>query len=494
MRTRNNPEIFLVSEKLKIGWVYGFTALFLVANLYLVVQKDFYWFFLLPIVLIVLYYYFTAYDKIILLITFLTPLAVNISNLEMGLGVSLPTEPLMFGVLLIFIANVVFQNKYDKKLSAHPISYIIYLSLFWIFITTLTSEMPLVSLKFLISRLWFIVPFFFIAAMLFRKIENINKFLWLYISGLVIVILYTLSVHSQFGFDEQSGHWVMSPFYNDHTAYGAALAMFIPVSVGMIFFPEQKKITRLMSVIVLFILIVAVSLSYSRAAWLSIIAAVGIFLLVVLRIKFYWVITALVVVFGLFFAFQNQIIDKLEKNKQDSSANLVEHLKSMTNISSDASNLERINRWQAAIRLYDDKPVFGWGPGTYQFVYSPYQRSKEKTTISTNLGDKGNAHSEYLGAMSEQGLLGLIIVLLLFGSAIYYGLTVYKKGNLKVKFLSMMVTTGLITYIAHGVLNNFLDTDKLSVPFWGFIAVIVALDVYHTKEEAEKQETEALNK
>lgn len=492
MRTRNNPEIFLVSEKLKIGWVYGFTALFLVANLYLVVQKDFYWFFLLPIVLIVLYYYFTAYDKIILLITFLTPLAVNISNLEMGLGVSLPTEPLMFGVLLIFIANVVFQNKYDKKLSAHPISYIIYLSLFWIFITTLTSEMPLVSLKFLISRLWFIVPFFFIAAMLFRKIENINKFLWLYISGLVIVILYTLSVHSQFGFDEQSGHWVMSPFYNDHTAYGAALAMFIPVSVGMIFFPGQKKITRLMSVIVLFILIVAVSLSYSRAAWLSIIAAVGIFLLVVLRIKFYWVITALVVVFGLFFAFQNQIIDKLEKNKQDSSANLVEHLKSMTNISSDASNLERINRWQAAIRLYDDKPVFGWGPGTYQFVYSPYQRSKEKTTISTNLGDKGNAHSEYLGAMSEQGLLGLIIVLLLFGSAIYYGLTVYKKGNLKVKFLSMMVTTGLITYIAHGVLNNFLDTDKLSVPFWGFIAVIVALDVYHTKEE-EKRETEVLN-
>ena len=189
MRTRNNPDIFLVSEKLKIGWVYGFTALFLVANLYLVVQKDFYWLFLLPIVLIVLYYYLTAYDKIILFITFLTPLAVNISNLEMGLGVSLPTEPLMFGVLLIFIANVVFQNNYDKKISAHPISYIIYLSLFWIFITTLTSEMPLVSLKFLISRLWFVVPFFFIAAMLFRKIENINKFLWLYISGLVIVIL-----------------------------------------------------------------------------------------------------------------------------------------------------------------------------------------------------------------------------------------------------------------------------------------------------------------
>jgi len=482
-----------VSEKLKIGWVYGFTALFLVANLYLIVQKDFYWLFLLPIALVVLYFYLTSYDKIILFITFLTPLAVNISDLEMGLGVSLPTEPLMFGVLLIFIANTLFQNKYDKNISAHPISYIIYLSLFWIFITMLTSEMPIVSLKFLISRLWFVVPFFFIAAMLFRKMDNIKKFLWLYISGFIIVIIYTTSIHSQFGFEEQAGHWAMSPFYNDHTAYGAALAMFIPVSVGLIFFPEQKKWVRVMATFALLILTLAVFLSYSRAAWLSIIAAAGIFFLVIFRIKFYWVITILIVVFGLFFAFQNQIIDKLEKNKQDSSANLAEHIQSMTNISSDASNLERINRWQSAIRLYEVKPVFGWGPGTYQFVYSPFQRSKEKTTISTNLGDKGNAHSEYLGAMAEQGLMGLIIVLLLFGSVIYYGLTVFRKGDLKVKFLSMMATTGLITYVAHAVLNNFLDTDKLSVPFWGFIAIIVALDVYHCKETDEKSDKKLLS-
>jgi len=59
------------------------------------------------------------------------------------------------------------------------------------------------------------------------------------------------------------------------------------------------------------------------------------------------------------------------------------------------------------------------------------------------------------------------------------GLRVYKTGNREEKFLSMMALIGLITYFAHGVLNNFLDTDKLSVPFWGFIAIIVSLDVYH---------------
>lgn len=472
-----------MSEKSKIGWVYGLTALFLVANLYLVVQKDFFWLFVLPVALIVIYYYLTAYDIIILFITFLTPLAVNISDLEMGLGVSLPTEPLMFGILLLFIANVIFQNNYDKKLSIHPMSYVVYFSLSWILVTTITSEMPIVSVKFLMSRLWFIIPFYFVTAMLFRKIQNINKFLWLYYAGLIIVIIYTTIVHSQYGFDEETGHWVMSPFYNDHTAYGAALAMFFPIGIGLIFFPGQKKWITTIAVFAFALLLIAIFLSYSRAAWLSIIAAIGVFFLVIFRIKLIWVVTALFIVFGIFFTFQNQIIDRLEKNKQDSSTNLVEHIKSMTNISSDASNLERINRWQAAIRLFNEKPIFGWGPGTYQFVYAPYQRSKEKTLISTNLGDKGNAHSEYLGAMAEQGLVGLLVVLLIFGSAIYYGLTVYKKGNLKVKYLSMMSTLGLITYIAHSVLNNFLDTDKLSVPFWGFIAIIVALDVYHTNEE-----------
>jgi len=477
-----------LAENKKIAWVYGLSALFLLTNIYLVVQKDFYWLFLLPIVLIVMYYYLTAYDKIVLLITFLTPLAVSFSNLEMGLGVSLPTEPLMFGVLLIFLASLIFQNNYNKEFATHPISYIIYFSLFWIFITMFTSEMPIVSLKFLISRLWFVVPFYFVATMLFRKMENINKFFWLYLSGLLIVIVYTISVHSQYGFDEETGHWVMSPFYNDHTAYGAVLAMFIPVTVGLIFFPGQKQSIKLIATITFAILVVAIILSYSRAAWLSLFAAAGVFLLVVFRIKLIWVVSVIVVVLGLFFAFQNQIIDRLEKNKQDSSANFAEHIKSMTNISSDASNLERINRWQAATRLYSERPIFGWGPGTYQFVYAPFQRAKEKTIISTNLGDKGNAHSEYLGAMAEQGLMGMLIVVLLFGTVVFYGIHVYRKGDTKVKFLSMMATTGLITYMTHGILNNFLDTDKLSVPFWGFIAVIVALDVYHLKQSIQGNE------
>lgn len=458
------------------------SALFLAVNFYLVLEKDFYWLFLLPLVLIVFYYYLVSLDKVFLFITFLTPLSVNISNLEMGMGLSLPTEPLMFGVVLIFIANLIFENKYDRTIARHPISYIIYFDLLWMLLTTFTSEMPIVSLKYLISRIWFVVPFYFVAVLVFKNEKNIRKFFWLYIIPLIAVVFYTISQHARYGFDENAGHWVMSPFYNDHTAYGAALAIFYPVIIGLIFYPGSRKSTRFAAFIITIIMTVAIILSYSRAAWISIVAAFVVFLLIMFKIRFYWVVLGTAVIIGAFVFFQQQVFDVLEKNKQDTSADFVEHVRSIANISSDASNLERINRWQAALRMFEERPVTGWGPGTYQFIYAPFQLAKEKTIISTNLGDKGNAHSEYLGPLAEMGFPGLLIILSLVIVVIYKGLSVYRRGGREEKFLSLMVTLGLITYFVHGFLNNFLDTDKLSVPFWGFIAVIVALDIYHTKK------------
>jgi len=303
---------------------------------------------------------------------------------------------------------------------------------------------------------------------------------------LIIIIFYTLYNHSTYGFDKPHSNMVMKPFYNDHTAYGAIIALFLPVFVGLSLSKQFKGSLRLMSFIVLIILLTGIIFSYSRAAWVSVAAALLIYFLVRFRIRFYWILLALVVGAGLFFTFQYQFIDKLEKNKQDSSTDFLKHVQSISNISSDASNLERINRWASAIRLFKERPIFGWGPGTYQFVYAPYQRSKEKTIISTNYGDMGNAHSEYIGPMSESGILGMLTFIGIITTVIITGLRVYRRAqNKEVKLMSLMIMLGLITYYVHGLMNNFLDTDKASVPFWGFTAMLVAMDLYHSggKEE-----------
>jgi O-antigen ligase len=474
-----------LTEKVKLYWVYGISLLFIVFNAVLIV-REFYWALLLPLVAVVLIMFIFSLDKLLLLIVFATPLAIDISSYDANLSVSLPTEPLMFGVLIIFVVKILGGFPYDRRVMSHPLTLAILLNLTWILITTFTSELPIVSLKYFVSRLWFVIPFFFVGVILFRKFSNTKRFIWLYVAAMLIVIVYTLVRHSQYGFNEVTGHWVMSPFYNDHTAYGAAIAMFVPFIFGFIFDKSYSFSMRATAFIVFLILMLAIILSYSRAAWISVIAALLVYFIILLKIKFKWLLSTFVVLIVFFFTFQHQILEVLERNEQDSSTDFVEHVQSIYNISSDASNLERINRWQAGLRMFRERPFLGWGPGTYQFLYAPFQRSKEKTIISTNAGDLGNAHSEYIGPMAEQGLPGLLTLLMVLSIGIYTGLKVYRKATSpEVKLMALLTVLALIAYFVHGFLNNFLDTDKASVPIWGFFAIILALDLYHTDKKRE---------
>lgn len=469
--------------KTKIKWFYLFSGLFILLNSLLVLKENF-WGIYIPVLIIVGLMYIFWLDKLLLLIVFFTPLAINIADKEMGIGISVPTEPLLLGVLLLFFLKTIFNGNFDRNIIKHPVSIAVLLSLLWILVTSITSSMPLVSFKFLLARLWFVVPFYFLGIVLFKDVRNITRFNWLYAIALVIVIGYTTIQHSTYGFAEEQGHWVMKPFYNDHTAYGGILAFFLPVFVGYAFNSARSRTYRLYSGFVALILLIALYLSYSRAAWVSIAAIVVVAALIVFKVKMRWILTCLIILISSFYAFQSDIMYVLEKNKQDSSENFVEHIKSIYNISSDASNLERINRWQSAFRMFDERPLVGWGPGTYQFNYAPFQRSQDRTIISTNAGDLGNAHSEYIGPLAEQGILGLVTTLILIITVLYTGIKVYQKAkNKEIKLYSLVAVLALVTYSVHGFLNNFLDTDKASIPFWGFFAMIVAMDLYHKDKE-----------
>lgn len=436
----------------------------------------------LPFILVILLIVIYSFDRIVYLIALFAPLSLPLSELMPGLGFDmyLPTEPLLFGIFIIFLLKLISDRGFDRKILTHPVSLAIYVNLIWIFLTAITSTMPTVSFKFLLSRIWFVAVLYFLTAKMFAGGKNMEKYIWLYSISLVIVIFYTLNRHLGYGlWNKEVANFVCNPFYKDHTSYGAALAMYIPFLIMFAFGRFVSRKEKIISIIVLGILVMGFVLSYTRAAWLSFIAAGVVYGVVKLKIRFKPLFITSVSVLVIFLLFQNQIFMSLEQNSEESSADFKTHISSMTNISSDASNLERINRWSCAIRMFKDKPMFGFGPGTYMFQYGPYQLNENRTIISTNSADGGNAHSEYLGPLSESGVLGMLTFLLIVGTVIYTAVHTYMRvtdKRLKAFVLSALV--GLVTYYVHGLLNNFLDTDKLSVPFWGFTAMIVAIDIY----------------
>jgi len=440
----------------------------------------------LPALLAVFLLVVFSFDKLIYLVVFFTPLSLPLSEVMPGLSFDmfLPTEPILFGLLVLFLLKIIHERNFDRDILTHPVSMAIYLNLIWILLTSLTSTMPVVSVKFLLARIWFVVCLYLLTAKIFKEGKKMEQYIWLYLIAFLVVIFYATYRHWGYGlWDKQAAHFVVSPFYNDHTSYGAAIAMYLPFAMLFAFSKQYSKKIRNAALVVLGILFMAFILSYSRAAWVSMIAAFGVWVIIKLKIRFQPIFISVIIVIALVFSFQQQIVMHLERNSDESSSNLTEHFSSISNISSDASNLERLNRWGCAIRMFKKKPVFGFGPGTYMFQYAPFQLKKERTIISTNAGDRGNAHSEYLGPLSESGVLGLVTFLIILITVLYTGIHAYTRlKDPRLKGIVLAAIIGLVTYYVHGFLNNFLDTDKLSVPFWGFTAMIVAADIYSGRE------------
>jgi O-antigen ligase len=362
----------------------------------------------------------------------------------------------------------------------------------WILITTFTSMEKIVSLKFFLSRSWFLVVFYFLAVVLFKRIDAIKNYLWAYMIPLAFVIIFTLIKHSNDDFSQITSFEVMAPFYIAHGIYAAAIAFFIPLLFlwAVLGFRLNLNFSSVVASIgFLGLFTVGLILSYTRAGWISLVAALLFGIAMLLRLRLWHMLSILGIISFMVIANFDDIFFQLYQNKQNSAEGIEKHLESVSNVRNDVSNLERVNRWAAAINMVEEKPIVGFGPGAYSFTYAPYQNPEFKTPITTAFGDQGHAHSEYLNPLSESGWPGLISFLAILYFAFQTGLSlVYKGKTLEIKIMSASLLLGLVTYLSHGLLNSYSEQDKIAVLFWGFIAMITALDLYHQRNQSEIEE------
>ncbi len=479
----------IVSDLSKIKVLYASCILFIAVNTILITFGH-YWLAALPVALVAVLMLFFSLDKLLLTIVAITPFTFKYKHAEMGFSVDVPTEPLIVAIMVVFILKLLYEKHYERNVLKHPLTIILSLNLLWILFTSITSEIPVVSLKFFVSRLWFVVVFYFLVIKLFKNAKNIRLFPWIFAVPLAVMVLYITYIHSLSGFERFAGIAAVKPFFNDHTNYGATLAMVAPLFAIMAFYKGYSPTMRGVSLALFIIFSVGILFSYSRASWISLAVSAVVFLILAFKINFKLIIAASLIAVGVFFSYQEQVMIQLERNTTESSGDFSEHVRSISNITSDASNLERINRWRSAIRMYHERPVLGWGPGTYQFVYAPYQLSEDYTIITTHFGDWGNAHSEYLGPLSETGMPGMLLVIALFTMVIITAVRNFKNNpNKEFRWMSLGILLGFVSYFTHGLLNNFLDTDKISVPFWSFMAILVAINVFHNRKAPELDES-----
>jgi putative inorganic carbon (hco3(-)) transporter len=459
--------------------LYGLSTLYAFLTLFFVWNDQAY-FSLASLGLLAIFAAIFYTDWTFLFLAFATPLSINIEEYTEGFGLFLPTEPLLFGLMVLLIFLHIQKGIFPMEIWKNPIIWAVSFYFFWVLITSVTSSAPLTSFKFLLSHLWLSVPLLLYGPVLFQREKNIRLFLWLFSSGMMIAIGYTVVVHASYGFGEKEGHWVMWPFFKDHTIYGAMVAFTVPMVLGLYVSKKHSPLVQLILICFILLNLLGLYFSYTRAAWLSVVAAMGVWALIHFRVRFS-ILSALSIVLGLFLYFSWDAIQiDLSRNKlEHTTEEFGEKLQSAANVSTDASNLERLNRWACALSMFQERPIFGFGPGTYAFEYARFQEPENTTIISTSFGDAGNAHSEYLGPLAEMGLPGLVAVILIVVAIFYKGITLYYQwpaSDKEMKIIILGMILSLVTYFVHAFLNNFLDTDKAAVPIWGFCAAFIALE------------------
>ena len=290
------PKISTQKERNVLWLITGLiAALLVVATLY-----QFYYILLLPVAIGLLLLAFFYTERALLFFGSLAPLSINFDDVGGGLGLALPTEPLFILMFLFISFRWLIKPNFKLEMLSHPISIAILAYLLWMWIATIFSTMPMVSVKFVLARTWYIVLFYFTCLSIFSQFKNIHWFFKAFTITTLGLVIFTLSKHAADGFIRSSSYGISWPFFPDHGMYAAAIAFAVFVLFIYAFAGRHFGISLPLApflVFLLAILLFGIVVSYTRATWLSLVAAIGVYAVLKMRIKFSWI---LLVLFGAF--------------------------------------------------------------------------------------------------------------------------------------------------------------------------------------------------
>ncbi len=430
--------------------------------------------------------YFTAVDfrAIFFLLLFCIPLSMEI-NLPNGFGTDLPTEPLIVGLMFVYFLYMLrHAREMNNYFFRHPITILLFLHLSWIGIATMQSSQMVVSVKYLLAKIWYLVTFYFLAAHLLKKQEDIKKMFWVIFVPLLLTIVIILVRHAPYGFSFESVFRVLHPFYRNHVAYAAVMATFIPFIWFALFWQKPYSFSWWALAGALVLLLVAIQLAYTRAAYVAVLAAVGAYFVIRWRLTKV-AIAGSVLLVGLlvgYLSYNNRYLDFAPNYERTITHKDFGNLLEATYQLEDISTVERVYRWIAGFYMSKEKPVFGFGPGNFYFFYHSYTVNSFRTYVSHN-PEKSGIHSYYLMVLVEQGFFGLFIFMALVFIVLVHGERIYHQTtDIRDRQIVMMALLSFIIILILMIINDLVETDKVGSFFFINMALLVNIDVKNRKK------------
>ncbi|MCB9282537.1 MAG: O-antigen ligase family protein [Lewinellaceae bacterium] len=432
-----------------------------------------------PALLLVGYLAVVDFKKVYFLLWALIPLSTEV-YLPGGFGTDLPDEPFMLLLTGVFFIYLIRHGKeLDKRFFVHPISMLLFLHLAWMTVAMITSSLPLVSVKFLLAKTWYVVSFYFMAGLLLKNEADKKQWLWWVFIPLMLTVTYVVIRHAGYGFSFKDVNRAMSPFYRNHVNYACLLALSFPLVWYARRWYKAWSFRWLLLVGGAVLLLVAIQFAYTRAAYVALVIALGAYFIIRLRLTFPVLLLTLAgaVVGVVYLVHQDKYLDYAPDFEKTVTHYKFENLLEATAKGEDISTMERVYRWVAGKHMVEDRPLTGFGPGNFYNFYRSYTVSSFETYVSDN-PDKSGIHSYYLMTAVEQGMPGLLIFISLCFAVLLLGERVYHRTRDPFrKHWVMAITLGAIVIDALLLINDMVETDKVGSFFFFFMAILVRMDL-----------------
>ena len=411
---------------------------------------------------------------------FLLPFSTEV-GLPGGLSLDVPSEPLMLLLTASVLAMLLLRaDRLPAREWAHPLLLLLALMLAWAAFDSFYSVAPLKSFKFLLAKVWYLVPFVLGTLLLVRRPADVWRLVLPYGLGAALSVAYTATRHASRGFSFSGVNWALRPFYLNHVIYAAVLALLLPfcllawrAAAGQ---PGRRWLWAGLGGVLLFGLLT----SYTRASMLSLPIA-GLFYVVVRQrqTRLLLLVLAVAVAGAVTYFVADQNYMRFRPNYERTVFNggdFGKHLAATYQLK-DVSGMERVYRWVAAARMIADKPLVGSGPATFYPEYKRYTVKSFRTYVSDN-PEKSTAHNYFLLQMAEQGIPGFALFVIFIGTALLTAEGLYHRSaaNPAVRRVVLAAMLSLATIIFHLVLNELVEVDKIGPMFFICMALLVRAD------------------
>lgn len=444
-----------------------------------------YWIMAIPFAIgfgyIILYHYQLLYW--LLLMSIACSVTLDFSK---RLSTDFPTEFMSIGLTGIFwLLYVVNRPKSLQYLWNHRIFWGLIMIWVWSIISSLQAVNILIGVKYVLAKIWYITSFFIFTYFMIGAKEDIKKLFWTIYIPVLITAIYSFFRTALGGFSFEFTNEYSLPFYDNHVIYATTMTLLLPLAfVARKWYPKGSLPHTLLVLSIPFLLI-AIYFSYTRACYLALIGGLAfVFLLKMRKLILGYALAVCLVTFTLFIFSKDYLYLRLapDYNTTVMHDEFKDHLIS-TFYGKDASSMERLNMWISVFRMYQERPIAGYGPNNFPSTYKPYSVMYFKTWVSDNVLNL-SCHNYFWLLLCEQGLVGLFIFILFLG----YVLKVIQKtyhNTLSpfVKSLTAAMAAIMGIFIVILFFNDLIETNKNGSLFFIFLAILVRLHQF-TEENA----------